>query len=324
LAEASSTGISLERARALLPKPIGQLLQSGDILRTSGGTTAVVTFGPEKTRFILGPGTELQLIGVSRGKHFHLALGKLEATVVHQRPFKPMIIDTPQAVARVLGTKFTLSLTTNATRLEVTEGEVRLIRLSDDKPVQVPAGEYTVAAVNYELNAQPLTGSILREYWTNLIGDYYVMILKSNPNFPDHPSGRDYLDKFEAPNHWAQDYGARFRGYLHPPLTGDYTFWVAAGDGAELYLSPDETPQNKRQIGYADSTSPHQWTNDRSQQSSAITLVAGKKYYIEVLQKQGKGDDHLAVAWRGPGRDRAVIPGEFLSPFKPERKEETK
>jgi hypothetical protein len=182
--------------------------------------------------------------------------------------------------------------------------------------VKVPARNYAVAAANYELIAQPLTGKILREYWTNLLGNSYMSLLMARPNFPDHPSGREYLNSFEPPSHWGHNYGARIRGFLHPPTTGDYTFWIASGDMAELYLSIDESPENRRQIAYANETDAHEWTKQRPQQSSPVTLVAGRKYYIEALHKQGQLEDHLAVAWQGPGREREVIPGEFLSPFK--------
>jgi hypothetical protein len=237
----------------------------------------------------------------------------LAATVAHQRPFKSMVIATPQAEARVVGTRFSLSVTTNGTRLEVTEGKVRFTRASDGSAVKVTAGNYAVAAPNYKLLAQPLTGSILREYWTNLFGNGYMSMLMAHPNFPD-PSGREYLNSFEAPSHWGHNYGARIRGYLHPPRTGDYTFWIAAGDMAELLLSPDENPENRQQIAYAYGEDVHEWTKQRPQQSSPVRLVAGRIYYIEARHRQGQPEDHLAVAWQGPGREREVIPGEFLSP----------
>jgi len=146
-------------------------------------------------------------------------------------------------------------------------------------------------------------------------------LLTTHRDFPDHPSGRDHLDKFETPSHWGTNYGARLRGYLHPPRTGDYTFWIAAGDGGQFLLSPDDSPQNRQQIAYANSTAPQEWTDNPGQQSSPITLIAGRKYYIEALQKMGaKREDHLAVAWQGPGRERELIPGEFLSPFLPKPK----
>ena len=73
-------------------------------------------------------------------------MGKLEATVARQRPFKPLLVRTPNAEARVLGTKFTLTTTTNRTRLDVSEGSVRLTRASDGAAVKVGAGQYAVVA----------------------------------------------------------------------------------------------------------------------------------------------------------------------------------
>ena len=53
-----------------------------------------------------------------------------------------------------------------------------------------------------------------------------------------------------------------------------------------------------------------------SQQSAAIALTAGQKYYIEALHKEGTGTDHFSVAWRTPlSSQLVVIPGEVLEPF---------
>src|SRR5947208_3405946 len=148
---------------------------------------------------------------------------------------------------------------------------------SDDASVKVPPGYYAVAVDGTELTAQPFTGSILREYWTNVLGEYFVTFLTSHPDFPDHPSGREYLKKFEGPSHWGKNYGARIRGYLHPPLTGAYTFWIASSDGGEFFLSPDDDPESKVQIGYANGTVLQDWRKARGQQPSAITVVVGRK-----------------------------------------------
>jgi len=38
-----------------------------------------------------------------------------------------------------------------------------------------------------------------------------------------------------------------------------------------------------------------------NQKSAAITLEAGKRYYIEALVSDGTGGGHVSVAWAGPG-----------------------
>lgn len=62
--------------------------------------------------------------------------------------------------------------------------------------------------------------------------------------------------------------------------------------------------------------SPDQvWDKEPVQASKPIFLIAGRRYYIEVLHKQGTLGN-LAVAWQPPKGERAIITGAFLSPFK--------
>lgn len=310
LVEVAGSKVVIERQGRLVSAAVGEGLHDEDVLRTAEDTTAVIGFGSEQTRIKLLPGTALRLTALSGGKHFALDWGKLEASVARQRPFRPMILITPQAEAQVIGTRFTLTVNANATRLDVTAGLVRFTRTKDEQFVRVGADQFAVAANNYELAALPATGRILREYWTNVPGEFYVTYLLSNSNYPDHPSGRDYLSKLETSSNSGTNYGARIRGYLLPPTTGDYTFWITAGDGGDLYLSPDDNPDHRQIIAH--------WEGPKSntRKSAPLPLKAGFKYYLEVLQKAGNADSHLAVEWQGPGRGREVIPGEFVSPWK--------
>jgi len=53
-------------------------------------------------------------------------VGTLEADVARQRPFRSLIVTTPNAEVKVVGTRFKLEASTSFTRLEVAEGAVRL------------------------------------------------------------------------------------------------------------------------------------------------------------------------------------------------------
>ena len=129
------------------------------------------------------------------------------------------------------------------------------------------------------------------------------------------PDVTDRLEAFECPADWADDYGTRVRGYLHPPATGDYTFWIASDDAGELWLSTDDSPERLRRIAFLETwTPPREWERFPAQTSAPIALEAGRVYYIEALHKEGGGNDHLAVAWSGPRLEQAVIAGRFLSP----------
>ncbi len=115
------------------------------------------------------------------------------------------------------------------------------------------------------------------------------------------------------------------RGYVHPPETGEYIFWIASDDNSELWLSTDEDPANKVQIASVPRwTSSREWDKYASQQSVPISLMVGRRYYIEVLAKEGAGGDNLAVRWQLPGGNwedpqnpGAPIPGIRLSQWGP-------
>ncbi len=169
------------------------------------------------------------------------------------------------------------------------------------------------------------SGSILREYWTG-IGGTSINDLINNPNYPNNPTGSDFRTSFEGPVDWADNYGTRFRGYVHPPVSGSYLFWISSDDNSVLYLSTDSNPANKVLIASVPSwTSSRQWDKFPEQRSAPITLQAGQKYYIEALQKEGGGGDNIAVRWQLPGgvwenpaNPNEPIPGIRLSPYVPD------
>jgi endo-1,4-beta-D-glucanase Y len=159
------------------------------------------------------------------------------------------------------------------------------------------------------------TGSIRQEVWTEVDGTGVSSIPLATP-----PSLERTLTSLEAPTNWADRYGARIRGYLHPPATGTYTFWIASDDNAELWLSQSDQPGGKRRIAFvSDWTNPHEWNKYASQRSAPVDLVAGQRYYIEVLHKERSGGDNLAVGWIKPGGSgtapQEIVPGYALSPY---------
>ncbi|NJM16952.1 MAG: cellulase family glycosylhydrolase [Bacteroidales bacterium] len=162
------------------------------------------------------------------------------------------------------------------------------------------------------------SGSILMERYNGISGTA-VSNLTSNSNYPDNPSSTANLTQFEIPTNAADNYGARVRGYICAPATGNYTFWIAGDDNVELWLSTDNAPANKVKIAsHTGWTSVRQWNKYTSQKSAAKYLTAGNSYYVEALLKEGAGGDNLAVGWAKPGESTSapsqVIPGSVLSP----------
>jgi hypothetical protein len=138
----------------------------------------------------------------------------------------------------------------------------------------------------------------------------------SNP-----PTSTGTLTSFEAPSNAGDNYGQRVLGYITPTTSGNYTFWIAADDNCELWLSTNDNPANKVRIAWHNGwTNSREWGKFASQRSSAISLNAGTRYYIEALMKEGGGGDNLAVAWRlnnsttpANGDGSFIIPGSVLS-----------
>jgi hypothetical protein len=181
--------------------------------------------------------------------------------------------------------------------------------------VDIDANESNYSAEASAMHRVALNaGAALREWWTGISGDD-INSLTSDINYPDNPEGRALLLTLEGPENWQDNYGTRIRGYLYPPADGDYTFWIASDANSELWLSSDANSDNAVLIAYVSGyTDPRQWNKYPEQQSSAISLTRGQKYYIEVLHKADIENDNVAVAWQGPGITQQVIDGAYLSP----------
>ncbi len=140
-------------------------------------------------------------------------------------------------------------------------------------------------------------GGILRELWTNVKGTSVEEFLQYVAEHPD-PNQTEVIDRLEPPEDFADQYGQRLRGYLHPPETGGYEFSIRANAEGWLYVSTDATPENKRRV----------------EPGTKIDLEEGKAYYVEAFHKESTGRDYLSIGWKLPdGADETPIPGERLS-----------
>lgn len=163
-------------------------------------------------------------------------------------------------------------------------------------------------------------GLLLRETWTSLPGNT-IDLLTSDPRFPDTPTARDAIVGFPAGVNSGNSYGTRVRGYIHAPVSGAYVFWISADDSARLLLSSDESPEQAIAIASIEGGSTlSQWDKSPSQQSAPVTLVGGRRYYLEILHKEDSGNDHINLAWQRPGDPaKVIVEGSYLSPFEPNR-----
>lgn len=175
--------------------------------------------------------------------------------------------------------------------------------------------EFTIAEAN---GGGGGSGSLTRRVWNGVSGtSTYAIPLTQTP------SSISSVSSFEAPTDVGDNYGQTLDGFVHPPESGNYTFWIAGDDHVELWLSTDDDPANARWIaGHSGWTSSREWGKYSSQKSAPISLTAGQKYYVRALMKEGGGGDNLAVCWRrnntstpANGDGQFIIPGSALSPW---------
>ncbi|MBN1466748.1 hypothetical protein JXA02_13410, partial [candidate division KSB1 bacterium] len=153
---------------------------------------------------------------------------------------------------------------------------------------------------------------VLFEKWDGVTGGLSGLL--NNSRYPDSPTSSQEITSWEIPTDVGDSYGTRIRGYLHPPATGKYIFWISSDDQSQLFLSSDGDPANKVKICEVTSwTNAKEWGKETNQKSAAITLEVGKHYYMETIHIEGSGGDNLAVAWQQEGGSREVISGDYLS-----------
>ena len=190
------------------------------------------------------------------------------------------------------------------------------------------------SSVVMTLEVKTLGNQLTRELWTSGVtgADLANVPWTSIPNSSDTiPTIEDNVITY-GPNT-----GERLRGYFIPPVTGNYYFWIAASNTAELWISNDSEASNK--VRRASVTGPagttaRAWNTQPNQRSQWLSLVGGEKYYIEALHNTGSSGlgNHLSVAWfldptgntatplangTGPAAPAlgGVIPSSFISPW---------
>ena len=143
-------------------------------------------------------------------------------------------------------------------------------------------------------------GGLLIERWNNIEGND-VSDLTSDVNYPNSPSIVSISNGLRLPSNDGDDYGRRIRGYIQAPETGSYTFNVTGNNRVQVLLSTDEEAANALEIASVeDFTAPLEHNKLPSQTSAAINLEAGEFYYLEILHKEARGDDHVNLFWQTP------------------------
>ncbi|HPD46254.1 MAG TPA: PA14 domain-containing protein [Anaerohalosphaeraceae bacterium] len=151
------------------------------------------------------------------------------------------------------------------------------------------------------------SGEVRYDLWFD-IGGGDISNLTGHVDYPDNPDATEVLTTYEKPDLANTDnFGAQFTGWITPPQTGEYQFFIASDDDGELWLSPNANPDDAVRIAdvdgwcaWRDFSGTSGSVNPR-QDSAPQLLQAGRKYYLMARYTDGGQGGFCSVAWSGPG-----------------------
>ena len=150
-----------------------------------------------------------------------------------------------------------------------------------------PGQELQVIPAKYSRITNPSTcldsncGANLKT-WTGIAGKTVNDLIIGTNDFENTPNNTDRLRSLlEIVQDQGENYGIRMTGWLVPPVSGIYLFWIASDDASELWLSKDDDPATRDLVCNCTSSVGYRDYNGE-QRSAQIQFVAGQAYYFEV------------------------------------------
>ena len=152
---------------------------------------------------------------------------------------------------------------------------------------------------------------LLEEVWLNLNGSNWEDLLNQKRYTDESPDQYAYLSNSETKRNTGDQYARRIKAFLNPPEDGDYIFWLYSDDSSVLKIAQPRS-ENFKNIIKVDSYTGSSWKE--SVRSEKIFLEKQKIYPIEIIHKEGSGDDFCAIGWTLPsGKEEKPINGKYFS-----------
>ena len=168
-------------------------------------------------------------------------------------------------------------------------------------------------------NLIEVPGLLKMEIYRDLAGVLIDDLLNAAkyPASPDESTAISGIDtRSTLPTNALNNYGAAISGLIIPDQTGDYDFMLRSDDAGRLFISTDASTANLVMVAEeATCCAAFEEPGVSARTTAApIPLVAGRKYAIRALLKEGGGGDYLQVAWRKTGD---TTPAANLTPISP-------
>lgn len=120
---------------------------------------------PDGTRLLINTGSSLNIAFSEQVRRIELIKGEVLITTAKDSAHRPFIVQTRHGTARALGTRFSVRVGEQASRVAVTEGAVELLAVHAGQGVIVKAGEQGAFSVDRVAAVEPLDVSTLT--WEN-------------------------------------------------------------------------------------------------------------------------------------------------------------
>ena len=190
-----------------------------------------------------------------------------------------------------------------------------------DSSKNLIAANSTAKFVSFSL----VTEGVLKfALYGNLV-DTGVGGVQNDPRFPASPdftAAATALDNLTVvPDDSMVHYGATITGLLTPAETGEYDFFIRGNQAAQLLINPAGEDPAGAEVIASDSGASKNFLEPGATQTTQtpISLVAGKKYFVQLIYKrEANSGDLCQVAWRKTTdtADAAAlqpIPGKFFT-----------
>jgi hypothetical protein len=142
-------------------------------------------------------------------------------------------------------------------------------------------------------------GDIVWEIFKNKTS-YDFSKLKNTDTIPDQIIKLDSLKTIDNATS-IDHFSSRIRGYLTPTVSGYYSFYFACDNVGQFWLSPDESDTKailKSEIFSAQTD----WNKNISSQQ----LIAGQKYFFEIMHYDSVYTDLVKLGWKIPGASKPI------------------
>ena len=283
---------------------VGEVIRTDERLLVGFESSADIQWAKENALLVV---TEMSDLSWVDADVCELKSGGLSADVVSRAGKSPLFFKTPDAMARITGTKFSLHRSANATQLRVSEGRVVLSDSDARGSADVTAGQFA--------SASDAAAPVSREWpgdgtGVGLLGEYY------NHNYQKmdvEPPAYERLDariRFQwgkgAPTPVTQShpehFGVRWTGYIEPRFSESYTFLLVVDDGVRMWV-------DDRQILDA-------WDSNNAKKfyTQPVELKVGRKHKIRVEYCERTMHANVSLFWQSLSQPIEIVPQTQLHP----------